>query len=238
MLMFMSLWLKELQFQVYKESMVMIILSGIIFKFSLFLGTVFMYGQTGSGKTFTMVGSKEQHSKTHSQSFTAGATDRITPKNQNNSFLAPTSNKTPKNQSTAETRTPRNTQPQPESDNNPLRAASKVSFYRSKSPISSRPLRADKSPMKTTRDKSPANGRYSTKPAADTSAHKRSATLPSSQKVNLQIDTFGNPEELFDFSRPCEMDSLRSNPKNSDGVLMLAMKDIFNEVEKVNLGID
>jgi len=199
-----------------------------------------MYGQTGSGKTFTMVGSKEQHTKTHSQSFTAGATDRITPKNQNNSFLASSSNKTPKNQPVIETtttnRTPRNIQSQPESEN-PLRAASKVSFYRSKSPISSRPLRADKSPLKTTRDKSPANGRYSTKPAdkenSSSSAHKRSATLPSSQKVPLQINTFGNPEELFDFSRPCEMDSLRSNPENSDGVLMLAMKDIFHEVEKV-----
>jgi len=206
-----------------------------------------MYGQTGSGKTFTMVGSREQYVPTHIQH--SRSNEFNTPRTQSNNEII-YFGKSTKNLNSYHTL---NTQESDKSFDNPLRTAGKVSFYRSKSPVPIRdktPRRTnDKSPIRITRDKSPIRADTQINPKSEfefqqnkssdnynntfgnfLNSHKRSSTLQYPQNQSIQSTS---PQKPYDSSRACEMDNLKNHPGNTDGILMLAMKDIFNEIEKV-----
>lgn len=200
-----------------------------------------MYGQTGSGKTFTMVGPHE-----HQQVFSSHGnhSEFMSARGQSNYDFTFASNKTPRTLPTLENERP---------NESSLRNNSRTFFNRSKSPISTQARRlSDKSPLKKARDiKSPARAEtpLSTKIDLDPqqikssenfnsslanfiNSHKRSSTLqyPHGQS-STHIQTVVSPQRMD--MRPCEMDKLKSHPGNIEGILMLAMKDIFTEIERV-----
>lgn len=211
-----------------------------------------MYGQTGSGKTFTMIGPHEppqanQYLNNHSAVHTEMG--NLTPRTISDPMYTSKPYKT------------MNTQESDKSFENPLRGAGRVSFYRSKSPVPSRDNRdktprrvsgvSDKSPIRTMREKSPPRaetpistidfqqnkssegfninfGNYS-------NVHKRSSTLPLVQGQSSHNMRASPPPREYGESRFCEMDTLKSHPENNEGILMLAMKDIFSEIERVKI---
>ena len=202
-----------------------------------------MYGQTGSGKTFTMVGPHE-----HPQVFSSHGnhSEFMSARGQSNYDFTFASNRTPRTLPTLENERPYESS---------LRNNSRTFFNRSKSPISTQeknPRRlSDKSPLKRTRDiKSPprAETPLSTKIDLDPqqikssenfnnslanfiNSHKRSSTLQYPHGQSTQSQAGVSPQRMD--MRPCEMDKLKSHPGNIEGILMLAMKDIFAEIERV-----
>ncbi len=191
-----------------------------------------MYGQTGSGKTFTMVGVKDNQAPTHPQY--SRSNEFKSPRTYGNNDIVFYGNG-------SKTQYTFNTQESERSMDLPSRGI--TNFYgRSKSPMASRDgtsrRTSDKSPMRIALNKSPMRGETpNTKMNLDAQQsadifnggfgglmnHKRSSTLPHAQE-NLATSPRLN--------LPCEMDNLRCHPENTEGVLMLAMKDIFSEIEK------
>lgn len=202
-----------------------------------------MYGQTGSGKTFTMVGPHKHHPPVFSSH--GNHSEFISARGQSNYDFGFATNKTPRTLPTLENERPYESS---------LGNNSRTFFNRSKSPINAQEKNrrlSDKSPLKITRNmKSPerAETPLSTKIDLDPqqtkssenfnsslahliNSHKRSSTLQYPHGQSTHSQTVVSPQRMD--IRACEMDKLKSHPGNSEGVLMLAMKDIFDEIERV-----
>lgn len=66
--------------------------------------------------------------------------------------------------------------------------------------------------------------------------HKRSCTIQLSQNMKKSPERSSHTTaDNSQVSQHYEMDTMRNHPENKEGILVLALKDIFNEIEKVIL---
>ena len=210
-----------------------------------------MYGQTGSGKTFTMMG---PHSTTYSsmatsQDMRGQDTLRIRFDSMGSSLATRTSK-------TMISFDGNNTL-----DSSRTLFKSSSLTQRSKSPMMIRektPIRLDKSPVKLFKDNLPtpskgydnernkSEGELEGKMIIEdhkNSVHKRASTVnfstsndSSGEAINfnpMQTPTIKVFEGYNEISAIHEQEIIKNMPENSEGILVLALKDIFTEIEKV-----
>jgi hypothetical protein len=206
-----------------------------------------MYGQTGSGKTFTMIG---PHANDNYQSYFHDSSKELS--------TTPRGNKTIDSSLTSKVFKTFSAYENDKSFDNSSRSIPKSLTMRTRSPM----LKREKTPNRTS-EKSPIPfPRVQKSPFKKDSvanitidlnmdkiqneddtlnfgkyiSHKRSSTiqLGASQSRKSPERTTADVSQV---SQNFEMDTMRNHPENKEGVLVMALKDIFNEIEKVNFSL-